>query len=522
MSRNDRKKAINSRIPALRRRQSAVLLMGLCVVAMAGCKTPMGRPLDSEPSFDRLLESERKQGPRTASYGPTTGLQSEQKRPGQNRFAADTRSRQEPPESEPAAELGLDREQAIETLTRSEQRLPRDEAALSRMLEQTQQAVANQYAMADEPPLNRISQASRAARTTASQRPSTNTRSISDTAHVRSSNTNELDDEFLDAAADNEAVVTFRMNDDNDGTWHDEPLPKRRTRETIPPSYAAAETKDAVDRMPEPRESEVVAASHSRTSEPTSTRDLAPDNHKQAAVASSDLSWEDHVREAVYQLEEPSEVALSPGEQVRRAAIARLLSMTAGDIEAAMQPIDGLQTTEQEYYRHQFKALYDTLDPSGTPVASRRWSLAMLSQRKAHENLAAVSNLEVNNAAFCTSVESFGVVQEFPANNFKPDQEFLLYCEIDNFVSEQVKAGGYETQLQGNYEIVDANGRRVAYVDLPMDSHICRNRRRDYFIAYRMHMPQNISSGRYTLKLTIEDMKGPKFGQAELPFQIVN
>lgn len=520
MSSENRTEETGTRFSAQASGHVLALWLALCIVSVVGCKTPLGRPLDSEPSFDRLLESERKHGGRTASYGPTTGLQSEQKRPGQNRFAADTRSRQELPESEPAAEFALDREQAIDMLTRSEQRLPRDEAALSRMMEQTQKAVANQYAMADEP-LNRINQASRAGRATASPKDSTNTRSISDTAHVRSSSTDELDDEFLDAAADNEAVVTFRMNDDNDGTWHDEPLPKRRTRDTVPPSYAAAETKDAVGRTPELRESEVVAASHSRTSEPTSTRDLAPDNHKQAA-ASSDLSWEDHVREAVYQLEEPSEVALSPGEQVRRAAIARLLSMTAGDIEAAMQPIDGLQTTEQEYYRHQIKALYDTLDPSGTPVASRRWSLAMLSQRKAHENLAAVSNLEVNNAAFCTSVESFGVVQEFPANNFKPDQEFLLYCEIDNFVSEQVKAGGFETQLQGNYEIVDANGRRVAYVDLPMDSHICRNRRRDYFIAYRMHMPQNISSGKYTLKLTIEDMKGPKFGQAELPFQIVN
>jgi hypothetical protein len=518
MSRNDRKLAINFRFSPRRRKQTAVLLMGLCTVSMAGCKTPLGRPLDSEPSFDRLLESERKQGGRTASYGPTTGLQSEQKRPGQARFAADSRSRQELPETEPPAELALDREQAIDTLTRSEQRVPRDEAALSRMMEQTQQAVASQYTMAGGP-LSRTNPASRTGRPTDSQRASTNKRSISDTDAGRP-NQNEADTDFEDA--DDEAVVTFRMNDDTDDTWPDEPLPKRPTRDTVPRSYTAVETSDAVDRNLDPRESEVVAASHARKSTPTSTRDSVADSPTQAAAASSDLSWEDHVREAVYQLEQTSEVALSPGEQVRRAAIARLLSMTAGDIEAAMQPIEGLQTTEQEYYRHQFKALYDTLDPSGTPVASRRWSLAMLSQRKAHDNLAAVSNLEVNNAAFCTSVESFGVVEEFPANNFKPDQEFLLYCEIDNFVSEQVKAGGYETQLQGNYEIVDTNGRRVAYVDLPMDSHICRNRRRDYFIAYRMHMPQNISPGKYTLKLTIEDMKGPKFGQAELPFQIVN
>jgi hypothetical protein len=183
--------------------------------------------------------------------------------------------------------------------------------------------------------------------------------------------------------------------------------------------------------------------------------------------------------------------------------------------------IEGLQPHEQEYFKHQFTALLDTIDPEANPVSGRRWSLVMLNQRKAHDFLSALSNLEVNNLSFCTEVESYGVVERFPKYLFTPDQEVLLYCELDNFVSERTKDGkGYETQLQGSYEIVDSRGGRVADQSLPTDSHLCRNRRRDYFIAYRIYMPQHIAPGNYTLRLTIEDVRGRKFGQSEVAFQI--
>ena len=96
----------------------------------------------------------------------------------------------------------------------------------------------------------------------------------------------------------------------------------------------------------------------------------------------------------------------------------------------------------------------------------------------------------------------------------------LLYCELDNFISEKLK-NEYETKLQGSYEIVDKSGKRVTDQLLPPDEHICSNHRRDYFIAYRIFMPKEIPAGSYTLKLTIEDMKGRKFGQSSIDFQIV-
>jgi hypothetical protein len=238
-----------------------------------------------------------------------------------------------------------------------------------------------------------------------------------------------------------------------------------------------------------------------------------------------ELRWDEHLRAALQKLSQDLNNGESTGENpkelIRQRVIQRLLALSLDQREQMTDAVEGLQPAEQDYFRHQLTALMDAIDPDANPVGSRRWALVMLNQRKAHDYLATLSNLEISNLSFCTEVESFGVTERFPKYSFLPDQEVLLYCELDNFTSEKTKDNkGFETQLQGSYEIVDSSGRRVADQLLPIDSHICRNRRRDYFIAYRIYMPQSISAGSYTLRLTIEDIKGKKFGQSDIQFQI--
>ena len=45
-------------------------------------------------------------------------------------------------------------------------------------------------------------------------------------------------------------------------------------------------------------------------------------------------------------------------------------------------------------------------------------------------------------------------------------------------------------------------------------------RRRDFFMRYFIDMPTRIYDGEYTLKLTIEDLKGQTSGEAIIPFTI--
>lgn len=249
---------------------------------------------------------------------------------------------------------------------------------------------------------------------------------------------------------------------------------------------------------------------------------VSPDASATSSSNAPQLDWRGHAREAARLLAEEAkaESAQSPAQKLSLNHNRRLMHLSLGELDKALEPIEGLQPHEQDFFRDQYTALHNATDPSGNPVLSRRWTLALENDRKALAHLSAVSNLEVRNASFCTEVESYGVVSKFAGAHFRPNQELLLYCELDNFAAEPVK-DGFETQLQGSYEIVDGSGRRVADQLLPVDSHVCRNQRRDYFIAYRIYMPQQISPGRYQLKLTIEDMKGRKFGQTTLDFQIV-
>ncbi|MCM2370459.1 hypothetical protein [Aporhodopirellula aestuarii] len=210
----------------------------------------------------------------------------------------------------------------------------------------------------------------------------------------------------------------------------------------------------------------------------------------------------------------------SEADRHRRQVVARHLMVLAGDPDRAVDNLEGLSNEEQEYLRHQLLGLWTIIDPKGHPVPSHRFSSALPEIRKATGYLAAASNsLEVRSLEFCTEIESYGQIKPFPSRRFAAGQEVILYCEIENFVAQSVE-GGFETRLQGSYDLLDQNGRRVSSQTLPEDQQISKNRLRDYFIAYQMYLPDSIEPGNYQLRLTMEDVNGKKYGQSTVDFQI--
>ncbi|MEX0824525.1 MAG: hypothetical protein WD119_00080, partial [Pirellulaceae bacterium] len=199
--------------------------------------------------------------------------------------------------------------------------------------------------------------------------------------------------------------------------------------------------------------------------------------------------------------EEESEAAA-----LRRRINHRLLLTMAGRVDEAVEPLEGLASSEQEYLRHQILALWTAIDPQGHPVSQRRWATALPHLREATSYLAAATGkLDVRSLTFCTEVVSFGRVKPFEVNRFAAGQEVILYSEIDCFAAERL-SDGYETHFNGSFEILDASGKRIADKVLPSDRQSGKNYRRDYFIAYRMHLPSHLDPGSYRMELTIEDL----------------
>lgn len=204
----------------------------------------------------------------------------------------------------------------------------------------------------------------------------------------------------------------------------------------------------------------------------------------------------------------------------------RLLQLAAGDVEGASEKIDALPAAEQEAFRHLMYGLSTWQSrEEGTRPILRNAKIQRALRDAAHE-LAKTSKLDLRNLTFCESVDSFGWFTEFPRRTFRPGEEVILYLEVENFAAEARSKKEFETELQGSYQIYDSAGRMVAERILPLDKETCRNFRRDYFLAYLINMPAKISTGKYRLELTVEDMKaqdhakGSKFGTAVIEFTV--
>jgi hypothetical protein len=460
--------------------QSCGFLLVLALATTAGCRSPFAQSSPAEPSFDRLLEIENSSismRPAAQSINNNAQYQVAQRRPGANTAS----SRYAEPEAYVEA-TGKPANRRISDLEEVEEIVDNGDVE-AKLLRQTQLALRRSVEDVDE---------------------ADDSAEVPIASRKRNSQRN----------TDNEMVM--RMTDKADNEMS-EPSRVAKADENRKSKSAAGERTSRKDW----EDDAVQPASHSKSGLDRAVQPafMLLDDVDEPVEKSS---WQQHLRAALQQLDGSvtGELA-SPQERVRQAMIARLLALSLNDREAMLEPIEGFQAHEQDYVNHQLSAIFDAIDPEANPVSGRKWSLVMLNQRKANTHLASLSNLEINNIAFCTEVIDFGVTTPFAANKFAADQEVLLYLELDNFVSERSKDGkGYETQLQGSYEIVDSSGRRVADQLLPADSHMCKNIRRDYFIAYRVYMPPKIAAGNYTLKLTIEDLKGRKFGQADIQFQI--
>ncbi len=207
-------------------------------------------------------------------------------------------------------------------------------------------------------------------------------------------------------------------------------------------------------------------------------------------------------------------------ERSRRLIMARHLMVLAGNPEKAAQKMEGLSQQEQKYLHHQLAGLWKMIDPKGHPVAGRRFSSALPELREATKYLAAATDsLEVKSLSFCTEIEAYGQVKTFPGNRFQAGQPVILYCEVDNFSVSKVEQG-FETHLQGSYDVYNAANEKVVSQTLPADRQVASKYLRDYFIAYQMHLPKQLPAGTYRLQLTMEDVAGKKYGQASIPFEI--
>lgn len=257
----------------------------------------------------------------------------------------------------------------------------------------------------------------------------------------------------------------------------------------------------------------------------------APPPIGKPAPAATDEKVHQQLDDLIASLESQVRAARDKGDKALAASIEQKLSLVyllADREDDAVRAPQELPVAEQEAYRHLMFGLTTWLADDESRRVGHRNAKVLHSLRQTSQQLAAVSRLELRNVTFCERVDYFGWYQAFTRNEFKPRQQVILYVEVDNHASELRGKDQYETRLQGSYQIYDASGAVVAERQLPLDQEVCRNHRRDYFLAYRIYMPETIAEGTYRLELTVEDQqgkahfKGIKLGEASIEFSIRN
>jgi hypothetical protein len=244
-----------------------------------------------------------------------------------------------------------------------------------------------------------------------------------------------------------------------------------------------------------------------------------------APIASpAPADWHDQLQGAIRTLESKmtaDSAARSNQASATDQATLRVLYLAAGWCDDAARPLEAVPATDREFWREELTGLATVLDDRKIADASRRAAEAEQHLQNATSTLSQSAPLAVRNPTFCTEVTSFGVIKPFTKYEFRPGQEVLLYAELENFASDPSDKG-YHTAMHSSYQIFDSRGAKVAEQDYAVTEEYCRNARRDYFLRYFLYLPKQISSGNYTLLLTIEDTLGKKIGQTSVQFAIAS
>ena len=300
----------------------------------------------------------------------------------------------------------------------------------------------------------------------------------------------------VDAAAQDRLMEDLRQSDPS--LW---PLVIEQFRATLAYRRRAVErngaTAEYAQRLP-PTEGPVTQASY-------------------AAPAAVD--WRQPLAGAIAGLEAQTPKCPTTSADLAQQARLRLLYAAAGRRDEALQPIPGAMPAEQEFFSKELEGLTTWLDVDRTPDAEQRAVEAKPILAEALGKLSETAPLAIRNPTFCSEVLSFGCLKRFEKYEFCQDQQLLLYAEVENFASEPTQTG-YHTSLRSKCQILDSHGAQVVKHDFAATEDNCQALRRDFFLAYRLRLPKKMTPGAYTLRLSIEDLKSHKTGQASIEFKV--
>lgn len=126
----------------------------------------------------------------------------------------------------------------------------------------------------------------------------------------------------------------------------------------------------------------------------------------------------------------------------------------------------------------------------------------------------------LRSARFCEKISGFGVYVPTSSTLFRAGQDVLVYCEPEA-IAYQTDSDGFRSRIASRVEIVgESSIDPVWSEDMGVVEDVCRSRRRDYFVNFRVSLPESLAPGGYLLKVSQADLIGGSEASTEIPFVI--
>ncbi len=243
----------------------------------------------------------------------------------------------------------------------------------------------------------------------------------------------------------------------------------------------------------------------------------SPEGKRELLAASSD--WHSHLAAAIRAMEASSTAGASGENDIALQARLRMLYLLAGRRDDAMRPLPAAPRATQEYWSSQIYGLATWMDTERTPDPARRAAETKRILSEALNQLGDAAPLAVRNLTFCTAVQYYGSFDAVKSPEFTPGQKVLLYAEVENFRTEP-SPKGFHTAVKFNWQIFDSRGNRLGDFASAASEENSLTPKHEFFLTKWFYLPAPMSSGKYTLQFTVEDVLGHKVGQSSIEMTI--
>ena len=138
------------------------------------------------------------------------------------------------------------------------------------------------------------------------------------------------------------------------------------------------------------------------------------------------------------------------------------------------------------------------------------------------ERIRTRADLTLSGLTLCSKVTDFGIYDKIEPTSFTAGQPrpFIVYCEVDGFLSQLNAAQEWDTRLSLELRLFDAHGLQVWQTQPEETKESSQRRRRDFFLVKLVQLPANLPGGQYMLKASVRDLQANRIAQQTIQFTV--